>query len=357
MFGLRLTRDIGASRARLPVVPYKTMLVVVAATFFALLSTQTFAQDEQEIFEWISQGETGKARKALESGSTAELRDGNRLFLQALLEDEGAKAAQMMEAALNTSVSPEFQQEIYYRLAQFYLLTNEYDKLNRTINEYRARWESGKYLRQMLRFSMLVDQANERFESALRQADRYLVNYTDSVEPHWGQIDKARVMLSYNKRIGSRRVLEDLSRQRTGPGVPLALYLLAVEAVGQGRHEDAALYYNMLREAYGPAIGQGRLVDLLAGSATPDQAGQSPELPDEDFYAVRVGVFSQADNARTMAGRFKPHGHRVDIDDKVISNQTYKAVYIGQFTTYREALAFKKRLEQEHDEVFQVVRR
>ncbi len=357
MYGLRPTRDQGTSRAQLPVASRIGPVALLLALLLVLGTVPSYAQDEERIFEWISEGELDKARQALQSGNTADLRDGNRLFLQALLEDEGATAAQMMEAALNTSVSPAFQQEIYYRLAQYYLLTNQYDQLNHVINEYRARWEQGRYLRQLLRFSILVDQVGERFESALRQADRYLVSYTDSVEPHWGQIDKARIMLAYNKRIGSRQVLEDLSRDRSGPGVPLSLYLLAVEAVGQGYHEDAALYYNMLREAYGPAVGQGQLVDLLAGSATPDQAGQSPELPDEDFYAVRVGVFSQADNAKTMADRFRPYGHRVDVDDKVISGKSYKAVYVGQFATYREALAFKKRLEQEYDEVFQVIRR
>jgi AraC-like DNA-binding protein len=359
MYWLRLfSRDTGASRTRPSAVLQTWRVVATLAVLLAVgLPSASFAQDEERIFQWINEGKLDRARQALESVGTVGLRDGNRLFLQALLESDGATAAQMMEAALNTSVSPFFEQEIYYRLTQYYLLSNQYHRLNEAINQYRARWEDGRYRRQMLRFSVLADQAAERFESALRQADHYLVTFTDSVEPHWGQIDKARVMLAHNKRIGSRQVLEELSRSRSGPGVPLALYLLAVEAVGQGRHDDAALYYNMLREAYGPAVGQGRLVDLLAGSATPDQAGQSPALRSDDFYAVRVGLFSQEENARAMAARFRPHGYRVDVSEKVISGTSYRAVYVGEFATYREALAFKKRLEQEHDEVFQVVRR
>ena len=71
---------------------------------------------------WLSlaarrQGKLEEAADSLSGVSTASTRDGNKLFFLSLIEGSADRAAQLMEAALNTSVAAVYRQEIYYRLA------------------------------------------------------------------------------------------------------------------------------------------------------------------------------------------------------------------------------------------------
>ena len=63
-----------------------------------------------------------------------------------------------------------------------------------------------------------------------------------------GLIDKARIMLAEKKMIGSSRTLMSLSREKSGQGIPQALYLLAMDAAANNKLDDAVFYYNLLRE-------------------------------------------------------------------------------------------------------------
>ena len=57
-----------------------------------------------DIYSLISRGHLKEATEALSAVSTAMMRDGNTLFFQSLLETDAAKSADLMEAALRTSV-------------------------------------------------------------------------------------------------------------------------------------------------------------------------------------------------------------------------------------------------------------
>lgn len=309
------------------------------------------------IYSLITRGELDRARDSLYSASTASLRDGNRLFYLSLLEPKAEKSVQLMEGALNAAVSAAYREDIYFRLAQYYFLRGDLKKLERTVDDYRALWEAGKYRGEMLRISILVDEAVRAYESAVRQADRYLLEYSKGDPAQWGIIDKARVMRRHNKRIGAHKLLRKLSREKSGPGVPQALYLLTVRAVGNKQTDDAVFYYNILREGYPNAVGLDALVERMADLSALDAADAAAEKLTGTFYSVQVGVFSKKENAKQQARIFSRHDQKVDIKVKTISNKKYRVVYVGRFQTYDAALQFKKTLEASHNEVFQVVAR
>ncbi len=309
------------------------------------------------IYSLITKGDLDQARDSLSSTSTASLRDGNRLFYLSLLEPSADKTAQLMEAALNASVSAAYREEIYLRLAQYYFVQGDLKKLERAVNDYRALWEAGKYRREILRLSILVDEMVPAYESAVRQADRYLLEYSEGDPAQWGIIDKARVMLEYRKQIGATKLLRKLSREKSGPGVPQALYMLVDGAVKNKRTDDAVFYYNILREGYPSAVGLDALVEEMAGMSSLDADDAEAEKLTGTFYSVQVGVFSKKENAKRQAKIFSRYDQKVEVKTKTISNKKYRVVYVGHFQTYDAALQFKKMLETGHNEVFQIVAR
>ncbi len=311
-----------------------------------------------DIYDLIRKGKLDDARAALAEVSTAALRDGNHLFFQALLEPNGDRAAQLMEVALNSHVDLQYREEIYLRLAEYYYLTGNHDRLRKLIVDYRVNWEKGEYREQMMRYSTMLDEQDKAYESALRQADRYLVEYSEGDAEQWGEVDKARVLIANGKNIGAVEILRKLSRARSGPGVPQALYLLTLESIHDKRADDAIFYYNILREGYPAAIGLDPLVDKMEGMTTGSSASSAEaEKLTGTYYSVQVGVFSEKGNADKMADKFRRYDVPVDIRSKTISNSRYRVVFVGHYGTYNQAAAAKAKFEAENNEVYQVVAR
>lgn len=331
----------------------KKLLTLLVCTLLTLAAPTA----AESIYSMIRSGKLQEATDSLSSSSTASLRDGNRLFYFSLLESDGAKSAQLMEASLQASVAPIFREEIYYRLAQYYFARGDIERLARNVRDYRSRWENGRYISEMLRFSVFIDQSSGAFEAAVRQVDRYLLMFSEGDASQLGVIDKARVMMNFNKRIGSDKLLRKLAREKQGVGVPQALYLLGLESVRAKRTDDAVFYYNLLREGYPSAVGLDALIDKMMDVSTSASADDAAARLTGTFYSVQVGVFSEKKNADKQAEVFKAYDRKVEIKTKTISNVKYRVVYVGRFQSYEDAVSFKKRLESNHDEVYQVVAR
>jgi len=309
------------------------------------------------VYDLIMKGELKAARDLLSDESTALQRDGTRLFCQSLLQPDAVLSAQSHRAALGASLSPRYQEEAYYRLAQYYLLVEDYSRLGQIVGEYRARWEDGDRANDIDRYSIIADEQTGNRESAIRQVDRYLVKYQEREFYQRGLIDKARLMIGHHKDIGARKLLKKLSREKTGPGVPQSLYLLTEDAIRRGNTDDAVFYYNVLRESYPSSIGLDALVDRMGSMSSDNQRDNTAEKITGTYYAVQVGVFSKKSNASNQAKRFKEYGHPVETKVKTISGVDYRVVYVGQFEDYHSALTFKETIEKAHGESFRVVAR
>ena len=278
------------------------------------------------------------------------------MFYQSLLEQDAGRSAKLMEAALRASVDVEYQELIYLRLAQYYYFSGQTAKLSEHLANYRARYENGRYQQEMRRLSILADEKAGAYESAINQCDHYLLRSGSDADVQWGKIDKARIMREFNKQIAASQFLRELSREREGEGVPIALYLLADDAIRHNKTDDALFYYSMLREAYKASVGLEALVTRMANLETGGTSDEAERMTGT-FYSVQVGVFAEKENARNMARKFKPYDKKVEIKNKVVSDKRYNVVYVGHFENYEAARRFQEKLELAFGEVFQVVAR
>lgn len=328
-------------------------LIVILIT--ALLFAGPAYSDD--IYVLIHKGKLSQARDLISKASTASIRDGNMLYFQSLLEPDADNAASLMKAALGAAVITRYTEEIYYRLAQYYLIEKNYTRLAEILAEYKSRWPDGKRQGEIMRMLLFLDEKDRKFETALHQCDDYLVRFSEGASAQWGRIDKARILDAYGKKIGATRLLRRLSREKSGIGIPQALYMLGTGAAANKRVDDAVFFYNLFREGYPSAVGLDDLVVQLgsmSGSVTNDIAA---EKLTGTFYSVKVGVFSNSGNAKRQADKFRGYDQKVQIKSKDISGQKYHVVYVGHFQDYQQAARLKIQLEAAHNDLFQVVTR
>jgi hypothetical protein len=342
-----------------------------ATVLLVILLTATGLTAGESIYGLITRGEIERAEDSLASLPSSELRDGNMLFYASLIETDAEKSVDLMRAALRSSVSPIHREEIYNLLAEYYYLKGDYTELRQVLLDYLTLWESGRHRGHMMRLAALVDEQAGALDAARRQADRYLMHYPEGHESQWGLVDKARIMAAEGRSEAAEDVVRELSRSSRGPGVPVALTLLAQQAIAANRSEDAMFYYNLLRDGYPGAVGIDGLTEQLSGmpeqrraeraSEQESESTQSAEEPTQPssgpVYSVRVGVFSVPDNARRQADRFADYGKSVDIVGRTFGGNSYRVVLVGQFSDESTAAAFKRKLEAEHNEVYLVVTR
>lgn len=311
----------------------------------------------RDLFKLIQEGRLTEVSDSLSRLATAATRDGDLIFFRSLIETDAEISAQLMETALKSTLTHSYRQQVYYRLANYYLLKRDYPSLSRVVNEYRAAYESGAYEQEMMRLSILADELQGSFELAQRQADRYSVRFSRGAEDQWGRLDRARIMMAHKKQIGAIRLLQKLSREKHGVGVPQSLYLLAQDAIKHSRTEDAVFYFNLLKEAYPAAIGLETLSAQLGTLSSGYHTGNAADLLTGTYYTIKVGVFSKKSNANKQVDLFKSMGYKVTIAAKNISGKKYHVVYVGRFSDYEEAAAIKRHLETSQGEVYQVISR
>lgn len=311
----------------------------------------------KDLYKLIQAGRLAEVRDSLSQMATAATRDGDLIFFQSLIETDAERSAELMETALKSTLTHSYRQQVYYRLANYYLLKRDYPGLSRIVNSYRSDYESGAYEQEMMRLSILADELQGNLELAQRQADRYSVRFSKGVDSQWGRLDRARIMMANKKKVGAIRLLEKLSREKHGVGVPQSLYLLAQNAIKHSRTEDAVFYFNLLKEAYPAAIGLDALSVQLGALSNSYRTDNMAELITGTYYTVKVGVFTKKANAQGLKDLFESMGHTVSVQGKNISGRRYHVVYVGRFSDYEEAVALKKHLETTQGEVYQVISR
>ena len=103
------------------------------------------------ILKLIENGNIEEARQEIDRQSTATRRDGNLLFYQALLEEDGATSFQFLEAAVKAGLSAEFLEKNTYMMALYHMADGNFHKLETSSSAYLQWWENGTYRPEMLR--------------------------------------------------------------------------------------------------------------------------------------------------------------------------------------------------------------
>lgn len=311
----------------------------------------------QDIYTLISQGRLDKAGDSLAGLSSSSLRDGNILYYAGLIETDADKAAGLLEAALGSSVSAIHREEIQYLLAQYFFMKEDFPRARVIVDEYLSVNETGRHHGDVLRLAAVIDELSQDDESAARRVKRYLRLHSREYERQWGEIDEARLQWRTGEHSAARSGLRQLSREKSGEGIPAALYQLALDALNRNRVEDALRYYNLMREGYPASVGLDAVQEKLVNLPETDASELAAEELTHTYYSVKVGVFSVAKNARNRAADFTKYGHPVDVLPRKLSQKDYHVVLVGRFASHDEANTFKRQVEEVYGETFQVVAR
>ncbi|MFH1687188.1 MAG: SPOR domain-containing protein [bacterium] len=322
------------------------------------ISVAAAACSAEDIYDLISQGRLEQAGDSLAELSSSPMRDGNMLYYAGLIESDGDRAAGLLEAALSSSVGAIHREEVYFLLAQYYLLKEDYSRLSDIVTGYLSTNETGRHYGDMQRLAVVALESAGDSAAAMSQIKRYLRLNTKGDQAQWGEIDRVRLLWRANQVSEARSELRRLSREKTGVAIGAALYQLTLDALHRNRVEDALHYYDLLREGYPAAVGLGavqeKLVSLPEPKANDDMAADKLT---QTYYSVKVGVFSVQKNALSWADEFSKYGYPVDVVPKKLSGADYHLVMVGRFAGYEQASAFKRRAEEDYGENFQVVAR
>lgn len=332
-----------------------TLLLCVLAFFLPSLGQ---ANDSDDIYQAIQRGKWREAE-----GRLTQLKDvnsdGDLLFLSGLLERSADRAAKFLERALDRSVAVKYQEEIYFRLAHYYLQMDKLSRVSDLTNEYRTRFEKGKYRVSMARFRILAEEMNGDRKAALGLNERYLKQFSKGEAAEWGKVDLARILLgSRGDQTGVDEFL-DLSSGRSSIAVPQAMVVLGQYHLDREEIEDAMRCYELLREEYPSAIGLDHLARQLGqsdrGQAQASRTKTERVVPAAEKYAIQAGAFSSEKYAKEQVERLKRERLVTRIEKKVVDERTLWIVLVGEYKDMRGADEARQKLQKRYGETYEVV--
>jgi len=324
--------------------------------FFFSLTFCLLQRADADTYSLIRQGKIDEARSEIEAQTTAATRDGTLLFYQAMLESEGVKSFQFLEAAFKAEISPQYLEENIFLMAQYYQAAGNWGKVTSTAEAYLQHWELGRYRNEALRMASIAFEILGEMDKAEYYRNKLINENKKGRFEYIGELDRAFSLYGKKDYLAAQKICRNLRNSDYAEAAAPALYMLSHYSIIQKRIDDAILYYNILREGYPHAIGLDDLIDRFSQFEKKSD-NNSAEKMTGTVYSVQVGVFSVKENAKDMAERMKQYGREVEIKDKIISDKKYRVVYVGRFVSSEEAMAFKSRLEQSENEVYQVVAR
>ena len=184
-----------------------------------------------------------------------------------------------------------------------------------------------------LYYQALLEKKGERslkyFESLY---DRYpKSNYADDALMQIGEYRYARGLY-----VSAERILLKIPRQYPdSEHVPRAINMLMQAMLVTGKADTAKMYLDVFKK---------RWKDLDVDLPVPDSEKDvediiSDILDNKDAFTIQIGAFGSKDNAKRQRDVFKERGYRVSLGKKDVAGNTLHLVWIGQYSSYGEALS------------------
>jgi tetratricopeptide (TPR) repeat protein len=327
-------------------------ILVFLSIIFLVLSAPITAG----ILDLIEEGRLDEAKRLLDKEATATLRNGNNLYFQAILEPDGDKSMQFLEAAFKAEMSPEYLEDNIRRMTYYYLAAGDYEKTISNAQAYLQFWEDGRHRAEIQRlYAYALYMRNDTDKGAKIRNNTIRENENGPLGDI-GLLDQAAEYYHQKDYIKAQNICRKLAGSEHDYVVSPSLFMLSYYSLEQKRIDDAILYYNILKEGYPDAVGLSDLINRFSSLKTSPTNHDAEEITGT-VYSVKAGVFSIRDNAKNLKDRLKQYGEKVEVKKKRISEKDYYVVYVGRFVSSQEAMAFKVRLETHENEVYQVVAR
>ncbi len=328
----------------------KTLLLILTA----LMLCDSLGADESidKIYNAYSRGDIESARESLRSLPQVSTRDGNHLFMSALLEKDAVSIKDKINASLKSNIDGKYIEEAYFRLLQLAEASGDTTTVTSTGKTFLETWESSTFREQVI--AMLA--AHTKSESSTQ--NRYLGLLIDEASAdYYGQFArmiKADIAFSKGRLESATKYCRRINNAVDDNLTAASLVMLSKIGLKRNNAERALFNYNILHEQYRYAIGEEELLDALRQISDSQSGQESTEVFEGISYSVQVGVFSEKENAERMDKRIEGYGYKTRIKRRQISGKSYYVVLSGKFKTMKEAQKAKARLELGEDQIFKV---
>jgi len=325
-------------------------------TLFILLVLAGIAAADStidHIYTLFSQGDYIRAEKEFRGLPPSTIRDGNRLFVSALFEDHGDRARELLATAIQSNLDGKYMEEAYFRLIQLAEADGDTAEVVSRSSSFLKRWDNSRYREQILAVLAAHSVADEH------EHDRYLDllsdEYPGSYFGQYARLSKAYDAFDRGHFITATTLCRKINNSTDNNLTAASLIMLSRIALRQNQADRALLNFNILREQYTDAIGEGDLLVALKRISEAKSGEESTEVFEGITYSVQVGVFAEKDNAKNMEKRVEAYGYDARIKKRVISGNTYRVVLAGKFKTQQDAQVAKQKLELGENQIFKVV--
>lgn len=327
---------------------------VPALILLALILCTGIGADDSidDIYSDYVQGKIDIARNKLQNLPRISARDGNRLFLSALLEKDGAAIQEKLQAALTSNIDGRFLEEASFRLLQLAEANSDTVRVLALGKSYLDTWELGKFRQQVL--ALLASHSPVQSREQNRYLDLLIDEASGGYYGQFARLVKADYAFEKMHFDTAERLCRKVNNAVDDNLSAASLVILSRIGLKRNDAERALFNYNILHEQYRYAIGEEDLLDALRQVSDSRSGEEQTEVFEGITYSVQVGVFAEKDNAKRMEKRIEGYGYRVDIKRRTISGKSYYVVLAGKFKTMKDARTAKARLELGEDQIFKV---
>ncbi|MCP4570585.1 MAG: hypothetical protein GY841_23620 [FCB group bacterium] len=329
----------------------KTIIVII----MALLCAMPLYADKRVdgIFARFNEGDLETARQELRELPQSAARDGNRLFIAALLETDAIISRNMLKAAISSDLDGKYMEEAHFRLIQLAETSGNKGAVLTQSEEFLNRWEDSEYRNYLL--AALAAHSGSVASDRKRYLNLLIDEYPGSYFGQYARLVKASAAYDRGHYKTATTLCRKINNSADDELVPASLIMLSRIALKNNDAGRALLNYDILREQYPYAIGQEHLISELRKTSDRQSGQESTEVFEGITYSVQVGVFSVKNNAKKMSERIKAYGQKMRTVKRKISDKTYHVVLAGKFTTLQEAGRVKEKLELGENQIFKVV--
>lgn len=305
------------------------------------------------VYQRFQNGDLVRAREEFRRLPQTAVRDGNRLFISALLETDGKRARDLLRAAVRSNLDGKYQQEAYFRMIQLAEALGDTAAVLASGAEFLDHWETSGYRDQLL--ATLAAHSPDDSDEQRRYLGLLIDEFPGSYFGQFARLTKAGTAFDRRHYKTATTLCRQITNAPDDDLTPASLILLSHIALLQGESERALLNYNILLERYRHAVGEEELLAALRQVSEAQSGEEATEYFEGVTYSVQVGVFGDKDNAKRMSGRIEGYGYKTRITKRTISGNTYHVVLAGRFSTLQEAQVARQKLESGENEVFKVV--
>jgi tetratricopeptide (TPR) repeat protein len=312
-----------------------------------------------DVYGAIENGDIEQARHRLSfliknDGSSPEL-----LYLSGKLTADADSAVSYFEHALQRSNDDDLIAQSLIGIANYYLVAGNVEQALDIIDDHRKRCDDSPHYGELMQLRALLRFQIDKEDKSRGEVEKALKNSEDPETT-------AKLLLVLGDIEYARKKYEDAAKyyrklaNRTDERYAGAAILRLIDAYRQqGDHDNAQFAYSIAAERYPLTLGLKDLQSRYSSDAADDAVEQSdtvdPSSLEKPTYAVRVGTYSQRENAEKQKEFFARQGYTAKITLVRISSRTYYVVDIGRFDNRADAAQFMEKLQKQNRDRYHLV--